>query len=156
MTTKFEILLTVPLLAAITGIGGNIMIHLLIERAKATSQQQHIGFIGEQSDWIGNRFFIGSAIVLLGTGIWMVADLEGYEFSQFWISYSLTILLLSFIVGATFLGPQGKKLGQMMETEPPGSPAVQAQFGKVLTVGRIELFFLLTVVVVMATKPGFG
>ena len=33
-------------------------------------------------------------------------EVDGYEFSQFWISAALAMFLASFITGAGFLGPR--------------------------------------------------
>ena len=150
--TKLEALLTVHLLAAITWIGGNIYFHLLWSRAQAANGVKELGFLGQNSEWIGNRFFVPSSLLLLGTGIWMVEDI-GYSYGDFWVSFAIAVLVLSFVVGAGFLGPQGGKLGQMLQTEGL-TDATREQMRKVVTVSRIELLFLVLVVVDMAVKPG--
>jgi len=153
--TKFEALLAVHLLAAVTWVGGNVYFHLLWVRAEKSTDVSNLGFLGQNAEWIGNRFFIPSSLLLLVTGILMVEDIEGYSYGDFWISFAIAVLVLSFVVGAGFLGPQGGKLGQMLQTEGL-TDATRAQMKKVVTVARIELLFLLLVVVDMAIKPGLG
>jgi hypothetical protein len=39
-------------------------------------------------------------------GVLLVIEIDGYEFSQFWISAALAMFLASFITGAGLLGPR--------------------------------------------------
>lgn len=75
--TKFEALLAVHLLAAVTWVGGNVYFHLLWVRAEKSTDVSNLGFLGQNAEWIGNRFFIPSSLLLLVTGILMVEDIEG-------------------------------------------------------------------------------
>jgi hypothetical protein len=121
-------------------------------RAEKSTDVASLGFLGQNAEWIGNRVFIPSALLLLVTGILMVEDV-GYGYGDFWVSFAIAVLVLSFIVGAGFLGPQGGKLGQMLGSEGL-TGATRAQMKKVMTVSRIELLFLVLVVIDMAVKPG--
>jgi uncharacterized membrane protein len=153
LSTKADILLSLHLLAAVLWIGGNLYFHIILGRAKAAGDVEKMGYLGQEQDWIGNRFFIGSAVVLLVTGPLLVDEL-GYDY-EFWIVFALAVLLASFATGALYLGPAGKKLGEMMQAE-GFSDATQAQFNKLLTVARIETTLLVLVVIDMAVKPGLG
>ena len=122
-------------------------------RAKASGDTDRMGYLGQEADWIGNRFFIASAVLLLVTGPLLVDEL-GYDY-EFWLVSALVVLAASFATGALYLGPQGSKLGKMMQTE-GFTDATRAQFTRVLTVSRVETTLLLLVIVDMAVKPGLG
>jgi hypothetical protein len=112
-----------------------------------------MGYLGQEADWIGNRFFIASAAVLLVTGPLLVDEL-GYDY-EFWLVSALVVLTASFATGALYLGPQGKKLGEMVQTQ-GFTEATRTQFSRVLTISRVETGLLLLVVIDMAVKPGLG
>ena len=153
MSTEADILLSLHLLAAAIWIGGNVYFHILVVRAQAAGEDERLGYLGQEADWIGNRFFLASAVVLLVTGPLLVDEL-GYDY-EFWIVVALVVLAASFATGALYLGPQGKKLGEMIQAE-GFTEATRAQFGRVLTISRVETTLLLLVVIDMAVKPGLG
>ena len=153
MSTKADILLSLHLLAATLWVGGNLYFHVLMARAEASGDHEKMGYLGRESEWIGNRFFIASAVVLLITGPLLVDEL-GYDYEP-WIVFALVVLALSFATGALYLGPQGKKFGEMVQAQ-GFTEATQAQFKRVVTVSRIEATLLVLVVIDMAVKPGLG
>jgi uncharacterized membrane protein len=153
VSTKVDILLSLHLLAATVWIGGNVYFHILMTRAKAAKDEDKMGYLGQEADWIGNRFFIASAVILLVTGPLLVDEL-GYDY-EFWLVSALVVLAGSFATGALYLGPQGKKLGEMMQAE-GFTDSTKAQFQRVLTVSRVETALLLLVLIDMAVKPGLG
>ena len=127
--------------------------HILITRAKAAADTDRMGYLGQEADWIGNRFFIASAVVLLVTGPLLVDEL-GYDY-EFWLVFALVVLAASFATGALYLGPQGSKLGKMVQAE-GFTDATRVQFQRVLNVSRVETTLLVLVVIDMAVKPGLG
>ena len=92
-------------------------------------------------------------MILLVTGPLLVEEL-GYDY-EFWLVSALAVLVASFVTGAGYLGPQGKKLGEMIQAE-GFTDATRAQFDRVITVARIETTLLVLVVIDMAVKPGLG
>ena len=130
-----------------------MFLHIAIARAKAAGDEEKMGYLSRESEWVGNRFFIASAVVLLVTGPLLVDEL-GYDY-EFWLIAALVVLVASFATGALYLGPQGKKLGEMMEAE-GFTAATRAQFDRLLLVARVETTLLLLVVIDMAVKPGLG
>ena len=145
--------MSLHLLAATLWIGGNLYFHILITRAKAAADTDRMGYLGQEADWIGNRFFIASAVVLLVTGPLLVDEL-GYDY-EFWLVFALVVLAASFVSGALYLGPQGSKLGKMVQAE-GFTDATRVQFQRVLNVSRVETTLLVLVVIDMAVKPGLG
>ena len=154
MSTKAEVLLSIHILAAVFWVGGNLFSHVLLARAKAADDADKLGYLGRETGWVGQRLFSASSLILLITGGLLVDEL-GYEFGQFWIIFALVVLLASFIVGVAFLGPQGEKLGGLIAREGL-SEARRKQLDKVLVVARVEVLFLVLVVIDMAVKPGLG
>jgi hypothetical protein len=112
-----------------------------------------MGYLGQEADWIGNRFFIASAVVLLVTGPLLVDEL-GYDY-ELWLVFALVVLAASFATGALYLGPQGSKVGKMVQAE-GFTEATRREFNRMLTISRVETALLLLVVIDMAVKPGLG
>jgi hypothetical protein len=51
------------------------------------------------------------------------------------------------------LGPQAKRIGQMLETKGPTAPETQAAIRRILLVARVDEGVLLLVVADMVLKP---
>ena len=62
--------------------------------------------------------------------------------------------LASFVIGAGFLGPQSRKLSEDIERYGPDSAQATARLQRIFLVSRVELVFLILVVLDMALKPG--
>jgi hypothetical protein len=104
-------------------------------------------------------------VIVLATGIYQVTDQDAYGFDQFWISATMTIVIvIGGLLGAYFI-PADRKLGPMVEAE------IAAAGDRELTladlsdeyqrrgriegvVGTITGILLIVAVYLMVTKPG--
>jgi hypothetical protein len=73
---------------------------------------------------------------------------------ELWLVFALVVWIASFVVGAAFLGPQSGKLGKDVERYGIDSPQATERLQRIFLVSRIELVFLLLVVLDMVLKPG--
>ena len=102
----------------------------------------------------GTRVFAPASLVVIAVGIAMVLVDPAWDFGQLWIMLSLVAVAISFITGATFLGPESGRIGKLIEERGPGDPEVMRRIGRTLVVSRIDYVVLLLVVVLMVFKPG--
>ncbi|MGI9019857.1 MAG: DUF2269 family protein [Solirubrobacterales bacterium] len=150
----YELLLFAHLVFAMTWVGGDLMIQLFYLRARAASPEAVAQFT-KSVEWIGLRVINPTALLVAIFGALLVIEVDGYEFSQFWISAALAMFLASALTGAAFLGPESGRIGKLMEERGPADPEVQSRIARILLVSRIELVLLILIVLDMVVKPGF-
>ncbi len=103
-------LLSLHLLAAIVWIGSSVMVEVMVSRARAAGNGAHLTGVLEDWAWMGSRVFPAAAVVMLVTGLLMVADVEGYEIGDPWISVGMGVLVVLILLGAGYTGPRAAKL----------------------------------------------
>ena len=149
----FEFLLIGHLLAAMTWLGGDLMVQMFYLRARANGPVAVAQF-AKDVEWIGLRVLNTAALFVVIFGVLLVIDSDFYEFSQFWISAALVMFLLSAVTGAAFLGPETGRIGALSDEKGPEDPEVQARIRRVLIISRIEFTLLVLIVLDMVLKPG--
>lgn len=148
-----ELLLFVHILFAIAWLGGSISLSLngmRIMNGEDSSGRMH--FL-RQADFMGKVFNV-SGIVVAAAGIWMVIRRDVYGFDQFWISFGLTAVIISALLGMFFFAPQVRKALALGEKEGADSPAFEAVGRRIGQIASLELLMLLAVVWMMVVKPG--
>jgi len=150
--TTYQWYLAVHILAAVIWVGGAFTIQLLAIRASRPSATLQIGSLASEIEWVGTRVFIPSSLILVAMGFLLIH--QGDWDYKFFIVFALIVWIASFLVGAGFLGPQSRKLGEEVERHGPDSAQVRARLQRVFLVSRVELVFLILVVLDMALKPG--
>jgi uncharacterized membrane protein len=150
--TTYQWYLSIHILAAVVWVGGAFTVQLLVIRATRPNAVLQVGTLSTEIEWVGTRFFIPSSLILVILGFMLVG--EGNWDWDLWIVFALIVWIASFVVGAGFLGPQSKKLGEDVERYGPDSPQATERIQRLFLVSRIELVFLLLVVLDMALKPG--
>ena len=149
----YDFLLTVHVLAAVMWVGGGVSLQGIARRIqKSGDRPALLAFLGVAGPFTA-VFYAALSVILLVAGIFLV-DEAGYEFSQAWIGIGLAAWVFSFIVGVGYYGRQGKKIGQLAESEGPQGEGLDAAMKQYLLVNVVELAILLLAVVDMTTKPG--
>jgi uncharacterized membrane protein len=151
--TKFEFYLALHLIAIIVWLGGALALQIVSIRAQSATDPQVKVFTFRTANWIGQRFFLVSSIVVLATGLLMVAELD-YSLGEPWISFGFAVIIASALLGSIFIGPESGRIAEIMEREGPESPEAERRQRRMLMLSRIELFFLFLVVADMVAKPG--
>lgn len=128
------------------------MIQAYAFRILRTGDGKRQADFAKDTEVVGMRVFIPASLILIIAAIAMMANLD-WSWSQNWIILGLIAFVLSFVLGAGFLGPEGGRIAALIEQEGPDSPAVQARIRRILTISRCELIVLLTVIVNMVVKP---
>ena len=145
----YDTLITLHILGAVTWVGGALVIQLLYLRIVA-AEAPLAPFFGAV-EWVGQRFFIGSSLVLIVTGLWMIG--EGDWDWEAWIVFGLVVWAASFVTGAFFLGPETGRIGKLATERGDDDPEVLSRRQRVIKISRVELVFLILVIIAMASKP---
>lgn len=149
-------LLTAHVLMAVVWVGGGLMLTLQAERAKRAADHGEFVKVAMSAEFWATRVFIPASIILLGCGIGMVTD-GHIGFSKPFVDVGLAGWAVSFLIGTTFLGPQG---GQVQKLVTAGGGTIDelvlARVNRILWVARVDLLILVLIVVNMVVKPGGG
>ena len=144
-------LLYLHILAAISWMGAGITLVLLAIRARQVGEE--LKMIG-QMEWLGSRIGGPSVIVMLGSGVWMVARSGAWQFSQLWIILAIALVVVLFLVGVGFHIPQYKRIRTAIEQYGEGSPEARRLVQRSFLATRVEVVLLAIAVLLMVFKPG--
>ena len=150
--TKYEIYLTFHVLMAIVWLGGGLAMSLLGWRITRSNDGRAMAEFAKQTEWVGMRVFMPASLILLVLGFLMIHE-GPWTYSMLWIDIALVGFAVTFLTGLLYLGPQGGKIGELIEAEGPESAAVKAQIRRVLFVSRLDLITLFAIAGDMLVKP---
>jgi putative copper export protein len=151
--SMYKGLLTLHLLGAVIWVGGAFAVNILVLRMQKERNYPKLLELGNDFSALGMKVFMPASIVVLLAGIGLVLEVDGYDFTDFWVIFGLAGIAFSIIVGAGYLGPEGEKLHALTQSKGPDDPEIQARLQRVANVSRFELVILLLVVADMAIKP---
>ena len=137
---------------AVFWVGGGLTITVLALAAERRSDPAEMAMIARQAAFVGERFFAPAGLLVLGMGIGMVVDL-GLDWGKFWIVAALVGYATTFLTGLLVLGPQAKRIAQLIATVGPAAAETQAAIRRILLIARIDEGVLLLVVADMVLKP---
>ena len=150
--TLYEWLLFGHLVFAMTWVGGDVMLQALSLRALRAGPERTVAFTADV-EWVGLRILTPAGLLVVALGFGLVAE-GSRSLSDFWILAGLIVWALSFLTGATFLGPETGRISKLAEASDAGDPEVQRRISRVLLFSRIELVLLILIVFDMVVKPG--
>jgi uncharacterized membrane protein len=153
-TNWYFVFETIHVVAAIVWVGGGSVITLLAWRASRAKDTLQLLQIGKQAEWLGTRVFMPASLTVLAMGIVLMAKGD-FGYGEFWTLFGVVGWAVSFVVGAAFLGPQGGKLGRLMETRGPDDPEVAARLDVIINVARADAVLVLLIAADMVAKPFF-
>jgi uncharacterized membrane protein len=139
------------ILMAIVWVGGAIAMQLLASRVQRVGTRAQLVEMTGHIEFVATRLFIPASLILLILGIWMVS--LRWSFGQTWIILGIAMFLYSFLSGSLYLSPQMRKVKTVVEREGPDSDEVAVLAGRIFLVSRIELVFLVLIVLDMVLKP---
>lgn len=145
-------LIAIHILCAVVWVGGAFVTQLFGLRALSANTDFPLGPFAREAEFLGQRTFLPAAVILLGTGMWLVArDIFQLEF---WTTYGLVIIGVSIVTGAGFLGPESGRIGKLIDSKGDDDDEVARRMRRLLWVSRAELALLVSAVLVMTLKPG--
>jgi uncharacterized membrane protein len=139
-------------LAAVLWVGGGTMLTIYAFLTLRQNTPAEMASFARKAGLIGERFFTPLSFVVLGFGFGLVEN-GHWGYGHFFVQFSLATWGASALIGMLFLGPEAKKLGQLMPNRPPEDPEVQYRIRRILLIVRIDVALLLATVFVMTTKP---
>jgi uncharacterized membrane protein len=137
---------------AVFWVGGGLTLTVLALRAERTADPTEMAMIARQAAFVGERFFAPAGLLVLGMGIAMVVNL-GLDWGKFWIVAGLVGYAITFLTGLLVLGPQAKRIGQLLEIKGATAPETQGAIRRILLLARVDEGVLLLVVADMVLKP---
>jgi uncharacterized membrane protein len=155
LVTAYEFYLTVHILAAIVWVGGAMVSQVFAARALGDPRPERLVAVARDIEFVGKTMFVPASILVVIFGILMVNESPVWDITDGWILAALVIFTASFLVGVLYLAPESGRIAKAVEEQGPDAKEVRERITRILLISRIELLFLLLLVVDMVTKPGF-
>jgi uncharacterized membrane protein len=149
----YQTLLWLHVTVAAVWVGANVGFNLIGLRLQMAGTPEERTKFARMVHWFGLTFFVPVSILTILFGAWLVHE-AGYDYGDSWISASITIWIVSFIIGAAYLGPRGKKIADLAAKEGDDAPAVASMVRQWAWVARADALLLLLAVFFMTVKPG--
>jgi uncharacterized membrane protein len=154
-TNWYLVFKSIHVLAAIIWLGGGSMITVLAWRANRTKDNAQLLQIGKQAEWLSIRVFVPMSLVVLAMGF-VLMHKGHWGYGHFWTLFGLIAWGVSFLVGASFLGPESGRLNRLVEAKGPEDPEVVARLSRIIAVARTDVVLVLLVAADMVAKPFFS
>jgi uncharacterized membrane protein len=154
--TWYEFLLFFHIAMAVVWVGGATMLQFFGLRAIRAPDPMRLADLGGDIEWVGSRVLVPSSALAVVSGVLLVIDSDFWGFGDDWIVIGIVLFAITFLAGAFFFGPESGRLGKLVETEGPTSPAVQAKLKRLLALTRADLMLLFLIIFDMAVKPSWG
>lgn len=148
--TLYEVLLFFHIMAMAIWVGGSIMT-FISARVEGRGEAALRARFGKRSGVIGAVIGV-SAVIVLGTGIWMVLDSDTIELSQTWVWLGLSLFGISTIIAAGYYAPQGTKIVAALEAGQAEEAARRVKQWDLVV--WLDSLLLLVILGVMVFKPG--
>ena len=133
----------IHIFAAIIWVGGAFTFQLRIAQLRKATDTTGFLQLGQDAERWGQRVFMPASIVVLLAGITMV-----------WYALALVGIVLTSLVGALYLGPQGGRFAKLAQERGVEDPDVVAARDRLILVSRIDYLVLVLIVLDMVFKPG--
>lgn len=152
MLNALTIYKSIHVLAAVIWVGSDVALHVIGVRARKAGPDKAGYFAGEIGFY--SKFVLVPTSLLLIVFGFLTLDQEGLGAGELWVTFGLIVWVASFAVGAFYIGPTADKLSKAIADAGGTMPAAQAAvFDRLLLLARIELVFLLLIIVDMVVKP---
>jgi len=137
---------------AVLWVGGGLALTILALWAERKQDPAEMAMLARQAAFIGERVFAPVGLLVFLAGIAMVINLH-WGWGTSWIVIGLVGYALTFLTGLLVLGPQAKRIGQLIETVGADAAETQAAIRRILLIARVDEGVLLLVVAAMILKP---
>jgi len=137
---------------AVLWVGGGLTLTILALKAERSSDPAEMAMIARQAAFVGERVFAPIGLVVLAMGIAMVVNLD-LDWGTSWIVIGLVGYAITFLTGLLVLGPQAKRIGQLIESAGAEAAETQTAIKRILLIARVDEGVLLVVIAAMILKP---
>jgi uncharacterized membrane protein len=158
--TSYEISLFLHITAVVVGFGATFAESITFPVAMKLDKR-HLPYVHRLQLAINQWLTTPALVVVLATGIYQTADAD-FDFGDFWISGTMTIVIvLGGLIGGYFI-PADRRLGAMVESEIAAagngevilSDEYQRRARTEGIVGTIAGVLIIVAIYLMVTKPG--
>src|SRR4051812_30542745 len=153
LTTTYQWLLTIHILAAVVWVGGAFTVQMMAIRVARDPDPGRLAGFSRDVEIVGMRVFLPASLVLLVFGFWLVHG-GNWTLSEGGLTFGLIVIAISIVPGAGFLGPGAGRIARVIAAGGPASPEARRRIDRIFLVSRVELVLLVLVVIAMAAKPG--
>lgn len=140
-------------LAAIVWLGGVLAANVLQVRIGRGRDQAVQASLLRQSDFYGRAVIAPATVVVLLTGLLLVAQMDDASWSDFWVAWGLAGIAVSLALGGTLIRATNAELRRLAEGPTLDDPRWSALQRRAATLYGINLVLLLSVVWAMVFKP---
>jgi len=145
----------VHVLSAVVWVGGACTLQAFAIRISASGDGLRMATFAKDAEYVGNRIYLPSSIILLVSGIFTIHESSGaWSYDQTWVQIGLAMILVSIAIGAGFIGPEAGRVARAIEKHGPASDEARHHINRIFLVSRFELLLLLLVIFDMVVKPG--
>jgi uncharacterized membrane protein len=142
------------ILAAIVWVGASVTQSVILTKAGRDRDRAAVPRLAHELEWLGPLLIGPAALVVIGSGVWIVLIEEWVAFSDVWIWLTLVLVGVSMVLGMGYFGPEGRRIGRLVQERSSEDAEVSHRLGRLLLVGRLDLLLLAVVVWLMVFKPG--
>jgi uncharacterized membrane protein len=147
-----ELLLTLHILAASTWIGAAFALQVIAHRHRQSTPDTVVDAFAIDSESVGKTLFGPAAIVLLVTGVALVAR-EHQGWTDTWILLGIGALVAAGAIGGAFLVPEGRRIAELARTPGHDAAEVRDRTRRRFLVARFDLTILILAVADMVVRP---
>jgi len=152
MLNALTIYKSIHVLAAAIWVGSDVALHVVGVRARKAGAEL-AGYFAREIGFYGKFVLVPTSLLLIILGF-LTLDQEGLGVGELWVTFGLIVWAASFFIGAFYIGPTADKLGKAIQEAGGTIPESQtAVFDRLLLYARIEVLFLMLIVVDMVVKP---
>ncbi|MCW2961282.1 MAG: hypothetical protein JWM25_1003 [Thermoleophilia bacterium] len=151
--TTFQLLLFLHILATIIWTGGAFVGMLLGLRLRDSGEASVMARFCEAFAQIAGPLFGGSALLVLATGIGMVAMDGAPEFTDLWVSIAMPGWLLTTVLGATVVGMSWSRLGVDLAKPDASLAALGPRISAAVRWTSIDLVLRTALILLMVWRP---
>ncbi|TMG22849.1 MAG: DUF2269 family protein [Chloroflexi bacterium] len=144
----------VHVVAAMVWVGGGVVLMLVGRRAQSSPDPKAIGEFARTLRYVGLRALMPAVILVLVSGVWMVAANAAWKFTQVWVLLALGLFGIAFLIGAVYLSGVGIQLARAAEASDAGHGALVRLISRWLVGYGLVLVTLLVAAWDMVFKPG--
>jgi uncharacterized membrane protein len=148
-----DLLLTLHILAAATWIGAALAVQVIGARMRPSTPAEVVDHFAGDAEAIGKMLFAPAGIVLVTTGVALVAN-EDLEWTSAWILAGIGAFFVAIAVGGAFLIPEGRRIAELARTPGRDPAEVRDRTRRRLLIARVDLLILILAVADMVYRPG--
>jgi len=149
--TLYNVLKFLHILGVVVWLGGLLTMLMLSTRFARSRDPAVMRALSEQGRFLGAAFFGPAAGITLITGIGLV--MVGHlSFGMLWVSWGMTGVILSLIVGGAMVGRIAAQLTKRIEAGQADAAMIAATQRKIVRLNLVNLIILVSVVFAMVFK----